>query len=66
MMEQKPGFYLTRRQHQIVSLVRMAKSNKEIAQTLGIAERTVKNQLTDIFGKTGACNRVALAVDGRF
>jgi DNA-binding NarL/FixJ family response regulator len=66
MAEQKVIFFLTSRQRQVVGLVRKAKSNKEIAQTLGITERTVKGHLTSIFGKTGVCNRVALAVDWRF
>ena len=37
-------------------------TNKEIAATLGITERTVKSHLTLIFDKTGVRDRVQLAL----
>jgi len=53
---------LNKREKQIVDLVRQAKLNKEIACEAGLTEGTVKVYLDNIFKKTGARNRVDLAV----
>lgn len=39
-----------------------ARTNKEIAQTLGVSENTVKSHLTAMFGKTYATSRVGLVL----
>ncbi|PYN82880.1 MAG: DNA-binding response regulator [Candidatus Rokuibacteriota bacterium] len=53
---------LTAREREIVALVAAGASNKEIAQRLAIAERTVKAHLTSIFQKLGVSSRLHLAV----
>lgn len=53
---------LSDREEDIVELLRLGLSNKEIAFELGLAEGTVKEYLFRIFRKTGASNRVQLAV----
>ena len=40
----------------------MGASNKRIARHLAITERTVKGHLTAIFRKTGAVDRLTLAL----
>jgi DNA-binding NarL/FixJ family response regulator len=53
---------LSFREMQVVKLVAQAESNKEIAYQLRLTEGTVKEYMWRIFRKTGASNRVALAV----
>src|SRR6266550_2189102 len=50
---------LTRRERELVAA---GASNKEIAERLSIAERTVKAHLTSIFRKLGVSSRLHLAV----
>jgi DNA-binding NarL/FixJ family response regulator len=51
---------LTRREQEIVSLVRDGLSNRDIAQKLFLSEHTVKNHLFHIFEKLGVGSRVEL------
>lgn len=51
---------LTRREQEIARLVLSGKSNREIADFLGIAERTIKAHLTAIFRKLDVKNRAQL------
>ncbi len=53
---------LTKREEDILRLVAQGKSNKEIANDLGIQEKTVKHYMTAIMGKLHARNRVEAAV----
>ncbi len=53
---------LTPRQRDIVELLGAGASNKEIAQTLAVAERTVKAHLTDVFRKLGTSGRLQAAL----
>jgi DNA-binding CsgD family transcriptional regulator len=53
---------LTPRERQIVDLIAQGCTNREIARRLGTKERTVKNQLTPIYGKYNVTNRLQLAV----
>jgi len=53
---------LTQRERELVALVAAGASNKEIADRLSIAERTVKAHLTSIFRKLGVSSRLHLAV----
>jgi DNA-binding NarL/FixJ family response regulator len=53
---------LTAREKQILELILMAKSNREIARRLGIDERTVRAHLGRLMKKMGAENRIALSV----
>lgn len=54
--------HLTTRERQVVELVLEGSKNLEIADALGIRLGTVEVHLKHIFKKTGACNRLALAV----
>ncbi len=51
---------LTPREDEIVSLVTEGLKNREIAQSLGLSEHTVKNHLFRIFEKLGISNRAEL------
>ncbi|WP_018086671.1 response regulator [Desulfurispora thermophila] len=53
---------LTEREMEVLQLVARGKSNKEIAQTLYISEKTVKNHLTNIFQKIGVSDRTQAAL----
>jgi DNA-binding NarL/FixJ family response regulator len=53
---------LSERERQIASLVARGLKNKDIAQELSISENTVKRHLQSIFNKTGARDRLELAV----
>jgi two-component system, NarL family, nitrate/nitrite response regulator NarL len=55
-------FGLTERELQLVSLISAGGSNKEIAESLGITEATVKRHLANVFDKTGVSTRLELAV----
>ncbi|MGO9894439.1 MAG: response regulator transcription factor [Bryobacteraceae bacterium] len=59
---QPPNRNLSPRQKQVVTLVREAKANKEIAASLHLTEGTVKQYLWLIFRKLGVENRTALAM----
>src|SRR5690349_2230009 len=53
---------LSERERQIAALVARGLKNKDIAQELNISENTVKRHLQSIFNKTGARDRLELAV----
>jgi DNA-binding NarL/FixJ family response regulator len=50
---------LTQREVAVLKLVAQGKSNGQIAQALGLSEKTVTNHLTHIFNKTVSANRAA-------
>jgi predicted ATPase/DNA-binding CsgD family transcriptional regulator len=52
---------LTRRQWEIARLVARGMTNKDIADTLIIAQRTVENHLGQVFTRLGARNRAQVA-----
>jgi DNA-binding NarL/FixJ family response regulator len=60
--ELKQGDPLTRREKQIVALLHDARTNAEIASNLHLSDGTVKQMMHRIFKKTGARNRVGLAL----
>ncbi|MGH9643779.1 MAG: LuxR C-terminal-related transcriptional regulator [Terriglobales bacterium] len=51
---------LSRREQQLVELVRMGLTNKEIATRLNLAEQTIKNHVHRILRKVGARDRLTL------
>ena len=51
---------LTRRETEILSLVKSGLSNKQIAARLGISRRTVENILSCVYDKTGIKSRLEL------
>lgn len=53
---------LTQRERQVLELITMARSNREIAEELGIDERTVKTYVGRLMRKTGADNRIKLSI----
>lgn len=53
---------LTVRERQVLELILMARSNREIAAQLGIDERTVKAYVGRLMRKTGADNRIKLSM----
>jgi DNA-binding NarL/FixJ family response regulator len=53
---------LTARDLEIVSLISQGASNREIAQTLFIAEKTVKNRITNILSQLNLRDRTQLAI----
>jgi two-component system, NarL family, nitrate/nitrite response regulator NarL len=55
-------FRLTPRELQVVSLVVAGYTNRDIAETFQVSIDTVKHHLTNIFDKTGASNRLELAL----
>ena len=59
---QSKAFGLTRREIDILRAVVAGCTNKEIAERSAISENTVKSHLTHIFNKSGASNRVELAL----
>jgi DNA-binding NarL/FixJ family response regulator len=59
--DQKKTFHaLTRRENEIVSLVKQSLPNQQIAKMLGLNNRTVDNHLRSIYEKTGVASRKAL------
>lgn len=56
------GPRLTAREHQVMDLILLARSNREIARALGIEERTVKAHVGRLMRKTGAENRIDLSM----
>ncbi|MGA3133318.1 MAG: response regulator transcription factor [Terracidiphilus sp.] len=57
-----PNPQLTPREEQVLKLLLMAQSTREIAHQLGIEQRTVKSYIARLMRKTGADNRVQLSV----
>jgi DNA-binding NarL/FixJ family response regulator len=48
---------LTERQAEVLQLVSIGCSNKEVARTIGVTERTVKDHLTSIYSRLGVAGR---------
>ena len=57
-----PTAALTQREQEVLELLLMAHSTKEIAAQLGIEQRTVKAYIGRLMRKTGADNRVQLSM----
>jgi two-component system, NarL family, nitrate/nitrite response regulator NarL len=58
----QPCFGLTRREREVIALIVAGYANRDLAEQLGISEDTVKHHLTNIFDRTGASNRLELAL----
>jgi DNA-binding NarL/FixJ family response regulator len=54
--------HLTDREREVLDLILMARSNREIARQLGIEERTVKAHVGRLMRKTGSDNRIELTM----
>jgi DNA-binding NarL/FixJ family response regulator len=57
-----PASVLSGREKEVLVLVADGLANKQIARTLGIAERTVKAHLTSIFNQIGVTDRTSAAL----
>lgn len=53
---------LTIRQREVPRMLVAGRSNKEIAEPLGVEERTVKAHVAELMKKIGVNNRIALSV----
>jgi len=56
---------LTARERQVLELIMLARSNREIASELGIEERTVRAHLGRLMAKAGVDNRIKLSMSAR-
>jgi DNA-binding NarL/FixJ family response regulator len=54
-----PGFRLTRREREVLEVAAEGLTAREIAERLGVRERTVTTHLARIYGKLGVGNRLA-------
>ncbi len=59
---QQPTTDLSPRELEVLELVKQGMANKQIARRLGIAERTVKAHLTNVFQAIGVTDRTAAAL----
>ena len=53
---------LTEREREVVCLVAQGLSNDEIAENLGVGERTVRTHISNILGKLHLANRTQVAL----
>jgi DNA-binding CsgD family transcriptional regulator len=60
--EVRQGTPLTPREREVIALIAEDKSNKEIAQALGISTNTVQDYTQMIFERLGVRGRVGAAV----
>ena len=60
--ELKPVVHLTSREEEVLALVAEGLSNKLVARSLGISEKTVKTHLTRIFQTIGVSDRTQAAL----
>jgi DNA-binding NarL/FixJ family response regulator len=55
-----PEWQLSRREHEVLTLILQRLTNKEIGVRLGISERTVKFHVSAVLRKSGATSRLEL------
>ncbi|MBK8973702.1 MAG: response regulator transcription factor [Hahellaceae bacterium] len=60
--EVPPTFSLTGRETEVARAICNGLTNREIADQLSVSERTIKSHLTSLFEKTGARDRLQLAI----
>ena len=59
------GVDLSVRERQIVAYLLQARTNREIARSLSISEKTVKRYMTNLMQKLHARNRVEVAMQAQ-
>jgi DNA-binding NarL/FixJ family response regulator len=65
-VDQGAGFDdLTEREREVLELIAQGLDNDDIAQRLAISEKTVRNHITNIFGKLAATTRAQAIVRAR-
>ncbi len=60
----RPSTELSTRELEVLRLVAVGLPDKQVAEQLGISQKTVRNHLTRVYGKLGAGNRVEAVVNG--
>jgi DNA-binding NarL/FixJ family response regulator len=55
---------LTKKESEVLALMAAGLSNKEIAQSQGVTEATIKTQASTIFSKLGVRDRVRAVLKG--
>lgn len=55
--------HFSAREQDVITLLLQGKSNKEIALTLGIANRTVESHLSNIYAKLGVTSRTEAVIE---
>lgn len=53
-----PGTRLSRREREVLALLALGRTNREIAATLGIASRTIASHIASIYRKLGVSGRL--------
>ena len=53
---------LTRREVEVLQLIARGHTNQQVAEALGISERTVRSHQTNLTAKLGLCSRVEMAL----
>lgn len=54
---------LTKREHEVFSLLVLNKTTKEIAEELEISEKTVRNHISNVIQKLGVSGRAGAVVE---
>lgn len=54
---------LTKREHQVFSLLILNKSTKDIAEELNISEKTIRNHISNVMQKLGVKGRTQAAIE---
>jgi len=55
---------LTKKESEVLALMTAGLSNKEIAESMGVSEATIKTHASTIFGKLGVRDRVRAVLKG--
>jgi DNA-binding NarL/FixJ family response regulator len=63
--EQAAAGSLTAREREVLDLVAQGARTREVAQRLGVSEKTVKDHLSQIYGKLGVSSRAAAVTRAR-
>ncbi len=56
-------FILTKREKEVFTLLVSGKTTKEIAEDLGISEKTVRNHISNVMQKLGVNGRASAVVE---
>ena len=59
---EKPGYELTKRELEVLSLIATGATNREIAEQLFVSEGTVKNHVSNILSRLGLRDRIQAAI----